>query len=217
MTKPKRRWFSVGMAAAFGLGMGGTAAAQQPKVATVERAADPSGGPLRLSFTLAPMPVGQLQISQGAFPDQTGAAFALALAPAIDYSFSRFLYVGFAPQYIFNVARTNLEGDAARELDLRIRLGAMAQVREHLRLFAHAAPGYSVVMLPSPSSLGAADNPKGLVLGFAAGAMVDLSRAVFLSAEAGYQLGFQGYTSFGSSYDFHTRFLHVGLGLGLRI
>jgi hypothetical protein len=179
-----------------------------------------AGEKLRLSLTFAPMPFGRVDSALGFLPDETDAAFAFAVAAALDYPVGRFFYLGLAPQYVFNVRKRSgpTNGDqGARELDVRMRAGAQIGVGPGWRLYCHLAPGYSFVQLPSLSSLGDAGDPRGLVVEVAAGTTFDLSRRLFVAAELGYQRGFQTGDSHGFSYDFKTSFFHLGVGLGTRI
>jgi len=162
---------------------------------------------MRLGVVLSPMPTGTFK---GAGAD-TDAKFAFGLMPTFDIGLNQFLFVGLAPQFIFNVQPDGSTGDAAQELDLRVRLGGIAKVADTIRLFGYAAPGYSFIMIPNKAA--GRDNPAGFVLGFAAGAAFDLSPAMYLSGELGYQVGYQA----ANSIDYKSNYLHVGLGLGFRL
>ena len=107
------------------------------------------------------------------------------------------------------------DGDAAKELDLRARIGGIAKVADTIRVFGYAAPGYSIIMLPDEAD--GIDNPAGFVLGFAAGAAFDLAPSTYLSAEIGYQVGYQSTKFLNNDVDFKTNYLHLGVGLGFRL
>jgi hypothetical protein len=163
---------------------------------------------MRLGLVLSPMPTGTFKGAAGS--TDTDAKFAFALMPTFDLGLSQFFFIGLAPQFIFNVQPTPT-GEAGQELDLRVRLGGIAKVADTIRLFGYAAPGYSFIMVPKKAA--GQENPTGLVVGFAAGAAFDLSPAMYLSAELGYQVGYQA----ANSVDFKSNYLHVGLGLGVRL
>jgi hypothetical protein len=207
MKKPR----NLVLVAAVGLCVSGTAAAQtlEPTPTVMGSLGETSA--LRLGVTLAPMPAGKVKGSAGSDLD---LAFAFALAPVLDYSINQFLFVGLAPQYVFNVKPKDVDGSAGSELDLRLRVGGNAKVADTLMLYGYLAPGYGIVM-PSDDYKG--DNPKGFVLGFAGGAMLDFTPSLFGNAEVGYQVGYQKANFLGVDTDFKTNYFHVGLGLGYRL
>ena len=168
----------------------------------------------RVGVVLSPMPTGTLKAAAGGLNASSDTSFAFGIMPTFDYSLNQFLFIGAAPQFIFNVKPKDANGDAGKELDLRARIGGIAKVANTIRVFGYAAPGYSIVMLPSSANV---DDPKGFVLGFAAGAAFDISPAMFLSGEVGYQLGYQSTTFANNDVDFKTNYLHLGIGLGVRL
>jgi hypothetical protein len=195
-------------AAAVGLCVSATAGAQtlEPTPTVMGSLGETSA--LRLGITLAPMPTGTLKSNFLGVESSSSSAFAFAIAPTLDYSINQFVFVGLAPQYIINVKGKDAPGSAGSELDLRLRVGGNAKVADTLMLYGYLAPGYGIVM---PSGDG--DSAKGLVLGFAAGAMLDFTPSVFGNAELGYQVGYQKV----SDVDAKTNFLHIGIGLGFRL
>ena len=210
----KKRMARIGLVLAVGVGFAGTASAQTLEPTPTAAASVGSLGetsPLRLSLTLAPMPAGKFKSSFAGTDVEADTAFAFALAPTIDYSFNQFAFIGFTPQYIFNVKGKDSTGDAAKELDLLLRLGGNAKVADTIMLFGYLAPGYGIVM---PSS---GDSAKGFVIGFAAGALFDLTPGLFATGEIGYQLGYQSVKVGDLSVDFKTNFLRIGVGLGVRL
>ena len=202
-------------AAALGLCVSGTAGAQtlEPTPTVMGSLGETSA--LRLGITLAPMPANKVKGSVAGLSGEGDLAFAFALAPTLDYSINQFVFVGLAPQYIFNVKPKDGDNSAGSELDLRLRVGGNAKIADTLMLYGYLAPGYGIVM-PGGDS-GGIDNPKGFVLGFAAGAMLDFTPSVFGNAELGYQVGYQKTTASGLDIDFKTNYLHIGIGLGVRI
>jgi hypothetical protein len=204
-------------AAALGLCVSATAGAQtlEPTPTVMGSLGETSA--LRLGITLAPMPTGTLKTGLGDVEKSDSSAFAFAIAPTLDYSINQFVFVGLAPQYIFNVKTKDDSGSAGSELDLRLRVGGNAKVADTLMLYGYLAPGYGFVMMPDDAKVAGVDNPKGFVLGFAAGAMLDFTPSVFGNAELGYQVGYQKTTAGAVDFKAKTNFLHIGIGLGFRI
>jgi hypothetical protein len=203
------------LVAATSLGLAGVASADetQPTVAT-----NPSVGPtspMRLGITLSPMPVGTFKAAAGGLSASSDAKFAFGIVPTFDYNINEYLFVGLAPQIILNVIPKDADGKAAKELDLRARVGGNAKVADTIRLFGYLAPGYSIIMFPD--KMDGLSNPAGFVLGFAGGALFDLTPSVFANAEVGYQVGFQSVSFMGASADLKTNYLHIGLGIGVRL
>jgi hypothetical protein len=171
--------------------------------------------PMRLGVGLQPMPTGSITTSYSGSQQDATPAFAFALAPSFDVWFHRFAFVGLVPRYVFNV---KAQGDRpGGEVDYRLRLGVDVPVNDSLMLFGYLAPGYSLVVLPPDARYPGRPHPRGPVIGFAAGAMIDLGRWLYLSVELGQQLGFQTTTIAGAEVDSRTSFLHIGLGAGCRL
>jgi hypothetical protein len=196
--------------------LGSTAAAQETAVTADTSLGEPSK--VRLGVVLSPMPSGTLKLAGGGFSGDTDAKFAFGIMPTFDFSLNQFLFIGVAPQYIFNVKpdEADDDGSSATELDLRARIGGIAKVADTVRVFGYVAPGYSIVMLPDDFVV-PVDDPKGFVLGFAAGAAFDLAPSTYLSAEVGYQIGYQTTEVLNQDVDFKTNYLHLGVGLGFRL
>jgi hypothetical protein len=194
--------------------VGSTAAAQETAVSADTSLGEPSKA--RIGVVLSPMPSGTLKVEAAGFAGDTDAKFAFGVMPTFDFSLNQFLFVGVAPQYIFNVNGDDFDGDAASELDLRARIGGIAKVADTVRVFGYLAPGYSILMLPD-DGFGNVDDPKGFVLGFAGGAAFDLAPSTYLSAEVGYQVGYQSTEVLNNDVDFKTNYLHLGVGLGFRL
>jgi hypothetical protein len=203
-----RNRVSTWMAGAMVFLVGGGASAQVPGPTPEVSTELGDASRMRLGVVLSPMPTGTFKGEGGADVD---AKFAFAIMPTFDFGLNEFLFVGLAPQLILNVKPDAATGDAGQELDLRGRIGGIAKVADTVRLFGYAAPGYSIVMVPNKPS--GVDNPAGFVLGLAGGAALDLSAALYLSGEIGYQFGFQK----ANDADFKTNYLHIGLGLGVRL
>ena len=198
--------------------MAGAAAAQEPAPVVTDTSLGDSSK-MRLGIVLSPMPLGTFKTKALGMEQSTDASFAFGIMPTFDFGIGEFFFVGAAPQFIFNVKGKDKVGGqdpkAAKELDLRVRAGANAKVADTIRVFGYAAPGYSIVMVPDkPDGM---DNPAGMVLGFAAGAMADIAPTTYLSAEIGYQLGYQKMDFGGTSIDSKSNYMHVGVGIGFRM
>jgi hypothetical protein len=194
---------------------GSVAAAQELTPAVAADTSLGESSKARLGVVLSPMPAGTFKWSAGPLSGNDDAKFAFGIMPTFDFSLNQFLFIGVAPQYIFNVKPDDSDGDAASELDLRARIGGIAKVADTIRVFGYAAPGYSIVMLPD--DVDGIDNPAGFVLGFAAGAAFDLATSTYLSAEIGYQVGYQSTEILNNNVDAKTNYLHLGVGLGFRL
>jgi hypothetical protein len=176
----------------------------------------PPDSRMRLGLTLVPMPFGSLTLASTIYPGvsvsgSVDAKVAFGIMPSFDYLLTRYFFVGVAPQLTFDVKPQNATGDAARELDLLIRLGANAPIADTIQLYGYIAPGYSVVMLPH------LDDGTGFCLGFHGGAMFDLTPKAYLAAELGYQFGYQSTSILGQSVDTKTNYFHLGLGAGVHL
>jgi hypothetical protein len=162
----------------------------------------------RVGLNLVPAPFGTLKGTFGALGAELDAAFAFGFQPYVDYIVRPpYFFAGFAPQFLFNV-KPNGNGDAGRELDLLLRLGAQAPVADRIQLYGYIAPGYSVVSFPRGS------NSDGFVLGFHGGAWYDVTAQFFVNAQLGYQFGYQ---SVSSNVDLSTNYFMFGLGAGARL
>jgi len=209
--------------------VGGTAVAQEPPAAPPPGAAEPpaaeppaaaapaaapagtmggaAASQMRVGLNVVPMPFGKFKTDVGSVDTK----FAFGVFPFFDYLIHPNFFVGIAPQYTFNVKPKDVDGDAAKELDIMLRLGGQGYVANQLQLYGYASPGYSIVMPPSGGT-----NAKGFVLGLHAGAMYDVTPGAFLNLEIGYQLGFQKVSVGGVSGDTKTSFAQIGLGGGIR-
>jgi hypothetical protein len=162
---------------------------------------------LRVGLNLVPMPFGSFKTTLTGSEISIDTAFAFGLMPAIDYLLSTYYFVGFAPQFTFNVNGKDGAGDAAKAVDLLVRLGGNAPVADNIELYGYIAPGYSIVF---PNG---GDNPAGFVLGFHGGAILDISPTVFTNLEIGYQVGFQTV----NSSDYKLNYFQIGIGAGFRL
>jgi len=172
-----------------------------------------AGSKMRLGLNVVPMPFGTLKYSVLGFSGSSDTKFAIGAFPFFDYLFTPNLFGGIAVQYTFNIKPKDGNGDAAKELDIMLRLGGGGYVADKLQLYGYLSPGYSIIMVPSDAGT---NNPKGFMLGFHAGAMYDVTPGAFLNLEVGYQLGFQSVSQGGVSADFKSNFGQIGLGGGIR-
>jgi len=161
---------------------------------------------LHLGAQVNVMPVGTIEA--GAI--STDAAVAFGLQGFIDYGLTRNFYIGAAPQLILNVKSKDSDS-SAQELDLFGRVMLRLPVAPGIQLFGYLAPGYSVIFVPDKPP--GVSNPTGFVLGFAGGISYSFTRELFLAGELGYQIGFQST----DGNDFRSRYLHIGLALGVMI
>jgi hypothetical protein len=161
-----------------------------------------AGGEIKL------MPVGSIGTSSGTVSDSSSTSFAFGLQGFFDYEIVPHLYLGVAPQLIFNVKSSDSSGSSAQELDLFGRVMVRYPVADKIQLFGYLAPGFSVIFVPDkPSGF---SNPTGFVLGFAGGVSYSLSPTLFVAGEIGYQFGFQS----SGGADFKTQYLHIGFAFG---
>ncbi len=163
---------------------------------------------MRIALDVVPMPfLGKLKASAGGIDISSDAAFAFGVMPIFDYSINSNFFVGIGPMYTFNVKGKDSSGDAAKEIDIMLRVGGGAPVADKVQVYGYLSPGYSIISPPQ------GDSPKGFVVGAHAGGMMDVTPSAFVNAEVGYQMGFQSV----SGVDLKTSFLQIGLGAGMHI
>ncbi len=127
------------------------------------------------------------------------------------------LIVGIAPQALFHVKGKDAS-KSMKEWDLLARIAYEYFVIPKLAVYAEFLPGYSIISFPSGTTyLGETPpSPKGLVLGFGAGAAYDITDQFFANLGVGYQMAFQKMTVGGSDQDVKTKFLRIALGGGMK-
>ncbi len=183
------------------------------------RADDGDPGRLRLSMTAALVPRATLRTAEDEHFSERGPHRAFAGRLSLDYACGQVFFVGLGSQYVYwlSQGQTLAEGPAeGSEADLHARIGANSRLTESWQVFAYIAPGYSV-LVPSSGVPTSAD-PRGLVVDGTVGTSLDLLPAMFFTLEFGYQEGFQiAREENGAASDRQTRFIHVGMGLGLRL
>lgn len=153
------------------------------------------------------MPVGSVSVSAGGFSASSSTAVAFALQGFFDYEIVPHLYLGVAPQFIFNVKSSDASS-SAEELDLLGRVMGRYPVADKIQLFGYLAPGFSVIFVPDKPS--GVSNPTGFVLDFAGGVSYSFTPTLFIAGEIGYQFGFQS----ANGVDFKTQYLHIGVAFG---
>ncbi len=162
-------------------------------------------------FQIEMLPVGTLDLGrEDGLSVDTAKAFAIGLT--MDYDVLPYLSVGAAPRLVMGL-RGEDGFKEAKQLDVRARATAHVHLLPALQAYASLAPGYSVMLIPDDARL---ENPRGFVLALAGGFSLDLSADSFLTAELGYQLGFQTARFDGAKVDLSSNLLHIGLGGGLR-
>ncbi len=177
--------------------------------------------PTLVGVVLQLMPVGTL-VGTASMNTTVSAdtVFATAVAPFVDVAVSPYAALGISPQVIFRVKPDGSTGQSATEFDLRARLTGRVPVSGSSYLYGRLSPGFSIISIPS-SATKVASPPMGLVVDVAVGAEFSLLPKLFWVVDLGYQMGFQS-GSVGDDVsqvdaDYHTRYLHVGSGLALRL
>ncbi len=179
-----------------------------PTATTTAPEAAHSDSKMRIALNVVPMPfLGKLKASGGGIDVSTDAAFAFGVMPIFDYALNSNFFVGLGPMYTFNVKGKDGSGDAAKEIDIMLRVGGGAPVADKVQVYGYLSPGYSIISPPQ------GDSPKGFVVGAHAGGMMDITPSAFVNAELGYQMGFQSV----SGGDLKTSFFQIGLGGGMHI
>ncbi len=185
----------------------GTEAPPPTATTTAPEAARPDSK-MRIALNVVPMPfLGKLKASGGGIDISSDAAFAFGVMPIFDYSINPNFFVGLGPMYTFNVKGKDSTGDAAKEIDIMLRVGGGTPVADKVQVYGYLSPGYSIISPPT------GDSAKGFVVGAHAGGMMDVTPTAFVNAELGYQMGFQSV----SGFDFRTSFFQIGLGAGMHL
>ena len=166
------------------------------------------------------LPLGNFEFGANDRSEELDLATSFGVGMNLSYDVHPNISIGIAPRYIFGIKPDQADEDdeSVQELDVRARLTAHFPVAQGLQVFGFAAPGYSWLFDDSENE--DVEDPSGFVVAFGGGATYDVTPDLFVSAEVGYQLGFQGFTveTPVGSVDADTKFnfLNVGLGLGTR-
>jgi hypothetical protein len=187
-----------------------------PLPADTAAPAGPLHGRLQVGLSFLPMAVGQFHGASGAMAETADAAFAYGAGLSVGYAVIPGIFVGVAPQAIFNVRPKDAgvaqdlgaAGSGDREYDLMLRVAAYFHTpAEGTDVYAEVLPGYSVI-----SRSGGGPSAKGPVVGVGAGATVDMWSRAFATLGAGYQWGFQKV----HSIEAWTRYVRLTVGGGVR-
>jgi opacity protein-like surface antigen len=167
-------------------------------------------------FELLPLGTGKQSI--GGQSMSQDAALAYGISAAFDYAVTPYLSVGLAPRLVLNIKPSDQEGGTTdKEIDLRARVLGHVAVAPGLEIYGAVSPGYAFV-LPGTDGV---DTAKGFAIAGAAGLTYDVSPALFLGAEVGYQRAFTSadiMTAPGQkvSTDLDLSYMHIGIGAGTR-
>jgi hypothetical protein len=190
-------------------------AATQPPPSTSQAATPPTAAPddepqARIGAEIALLPVGSLKASAGDFMISGDTALALGVGGVVQHPIDQHFTVELAPRLVFHVKGQN-DDKSATELDLRGRVTAGGYVSPSIRLYGAFEPGYSFLFLPDDG--GDVSSPNGLTLGLAGGAAFKTGTNMMLTAELGYQFGYQQTRILGTGVDLHANFLHFAVGM----
>jgi hypothetical protein len=159
------------------------------------------------------LPVGSFHLAAGQESMDPSAAVAYGIGGTFDYAVHEHLSIGVAPRLVLHVVPSEDDGfdedDDASELDLRARLKFHTAVAPGVEAYGYLAPGYSILFDDE-------DDASGFAIAVGAGATYDLTPAMYLSGEIGYQKGFQSTEVQGVDVDVNASYLHLGLGAGTR-
>jgi hypothetical protein len=136
-------------------------------------------------------------------------ATAYAISGVLDYAFTSFLRVGVAPRLILAIKEDGFAtAPTNKAVDVRVRIRAHYAI-SGLEFYAAFTPGYEVLLLDADR-----DHPyDGWSLGGSVGATYDLSSAMFIGGEIGYQVA---YNSAAPRDEWRLSYAHIGLGAGTR-
>jgi hypothetical protein len=166
---------------------------------------------LRLGGELAILPMGSLEASIAGQSASADTQTTFAIGGVLQHPLNPIFTVDFAPRVVLNV-KGNGDAASATEIDLRVRLTAGGDVAPGVRLYAALEPGFSLVSLPDNSD-GSSVSPNGPTLGLATGAAFRVAPGTTVTAELGYQFGFQSADVLGMTAELHSRFLHIAGGV----
>ena len=210
----------------FALGAGARAleiapgASPPPTAGIVAPASDapPPGPPSRrieVSLSFLPMGLGKLTTPIGSMEATGDASFAYGAGLSASYRAIAGLYVGLAPQVIYNVNYKVNPSElapppAAKQYDFMARVAYEFSLADRITPYLEVLPGYSIVALSGTSAA------KGFVLAVGGGVAMDMTDRIFVNLGIGYQWGFQKVPQTGVELDNKTRYLRVALGGGVR-
>jgi hypothetical protein len=172
---------------------------------------------MQVGIAFLPMLLGK--VGTGPSGDDTWEDMSLAYGIGLSFGYNVIpgLSVGVAPQVLLHVKAKDAS-KSMTEYDLMARIAYAYTVIPKLAVYAEILPGYAIVTLPSGTTyMGEKPpSPKGLVLGFGAGAAYDVADQFFVNLGVGYQMGFQKMSVAGATNDVKTKFLRIALGGGMK-
>jgi hypothetical protein len=161
------------------------------------------------------LPVGSFHLGTDQQSMDPSAAVAYGIGGTFDYAVHEHVSIGVAPRLVLNVVPTGDdfdEADDATELDLRARLKVHTPVAPGVEAYGYLAPGYSILFDDDED----VDSATGFAIAVGAGATYDLTPAMYVSGEVGYQKGFQSVEIQNVDVDVNASYLHLGFGAGTR-
>lgn len=179
----------------------------------------PKAGPTLLGVIFEILPVGKFRATERDGMAESNAsgdsAFAVAVAPSIDFPASPYFAFGLSPKVIFRVRGEGSSSPSSTEYDLRARLTARAPLSPTTRVYGRLSPGYSIISLPAPAAnVLPSEDPTGFVCDVSVGVEVALLPRLFAVIDLGYQMGFQSRTNAAATFTFEgSQYLHLGGGL----
>jgi hypothetical protein len=180
-----------------------------PAAAAELQRSTPAAARFTAGVQLELLPYGKLDVAALGMHQGGDLVTAFGLGGLFAFDLTPNFSLGAAPRVVFHVATPEGQADAS-EYDLRARAAVHGEVLPALSLYAFAEPGYSWVDFDQ------GQDPSGFITAFGGGLSYDISTGAFLSAEVGYQLGFQGFSAQGADVDTHFDYLHLGVAGGAR-
>ena len=176
--------------------------------------------PTRLGVVFSIFPVGTfartVMNATGTSNASADTAFAVGVAPTLDFLASPYLSLGISPQAVFRVRTENGTGQSSTEYDIRGRLtGRLPLSAAGTAAYARLSPAFSVVAVPEPAAnVMPARSPKGFLVDLSVGVEVAVLPRLFAIVDLGYQWGFQSASLADVTFE-GTRYLHLGVGFGV--
>jgi hypothetical protein len=165
---------------------------------------------VRIGGELALLPFGSLKLAAQGESLSTDTAVAMGIGGVVQHPFRRYFTIEFVPRLLFHVKGVDA-AQSATELDLRARITAGNHVTPRIRLYGAVEPGYSFLFLPDDS--GDSQTPNGAVIGLAAGTAFEVAPRTRMTAELGYQFGFQSTSVMGTDLDVNASLMHLAVGV----
>ena len=172
---PKRRTRSSGVAVLMAATL--LLASTRPCLASPERG--------QVGLRALVMPSGTFKLGYGGGTSRAPAFPALGLSPYVDMSVTRYLLVGVAAEFLWNVIPDIYPYQGARMLNVTARVVGVAPFTARLGGYGVVAGGFSAMFA---HGIG---NPRGPVLNWAVGVTCTVWGRNAVFGEVGYQIGFQ--------------------------